>query len=76
LKKWMFDIYNERSEFVEGIFVRTENCEDAVEQAEWYVSTRKQRCWINSEQVKVESVDLNEDETRDLESDGTSTWSP
>ena len=72
----MFDIYNDRSEFVEGIFVRAENCEDAVKQAEWYVSKRKQRCWINYEQVKVESVDLNEDETRDLESDGTSTWSP
>lgn len=72
MKKWTFDIYNNKSEYVESIFIIADDYQDAVEQAEWYVSKRKQWCWIDYEHVQVESFNFDEDEARDVESDHTS----
>ena len=44
--RWIFDVYNCRSEFVERIFVVAYHYENAIEAIEAYVQ-RKQDCWVN-----------------------------
>ena len=45
-RKWIFDAYNGKSEFIERLFVVASHYEEAVEALEVYIKS-KQDCWVH-----------------------------